>query len=203
MRHLMNHLKRGYLTAAVLALSTSLSQAAEYTIDPAHSQVVFKIKHLGISTVTGSFEKLSGAFTFDPQDIKGSRASATIEAASISTGVEQRDAHLRSPDFFDVEKFPQLTFASKEITAIDGNTFQVHADLTLHGVTRPVVLEAELGGVLAQDPWGNARAAFTASTTLNRKDFGLAVETGDLILGEKLQILLEIEGILNNQESAK
>ncbi|MBI2502866.1 MAG: YceI family protein [Candidatus Latescibacteria bacterium] len=199
----MNHLKRTYLIAAALFLSTNLSWAAEYTLDPAHSQVVFKIKHLGISTVTGSFEKLSGAFAFDPQNIKGSRASTTIEATSISTGVEKRDAHLRSPDFLDVEKFPQLTFASKEITAIDGNTFQVHGDLTMHGVTRPVVLEAELGGVLAEDPWGNARAAFTASTTLNRKDFGLAVETGDLILGEEVQILLEIEGILNEKVTAE
>lgn len=203
MNYRMNHLKRTYLIAAALFLSTNLSWAAEYTLDPAHSQVVFKIKHLGISTVTGSFEKLSGSFAFDPQNIKGARASATIEAASINSGVEQRDAHLRSPEFFDVEKFPQLTFASREVTAIDGDTFQVHGDLMLHGVIQPVVLEAELGGVLAQDPWGNARAAFTASTTLNRKDFGLALETSDLLLGEEVQILLEIEGIRNEPTTPK
>jgi polyisoprenoid-binding protein YceI len=200
MPHLMHHLKGAYLGVAALLLSAHFAWAAEYAIDPAHSQVLFKIKHLGISTVTGSFEKLSGQFSFDPQDLKSSRALATIEAASINTGVEQRDAHLRSPDYFDVEKFPQIAFASKEIIPTDASTFQVLGDLTLRGVTRPVVLEAKLGGILDADPWGNARADFKASATLNRKDFGLAVETGDLILGEQIQILLEVEGILNKQQ---
>jgi polyisoprenoid-binding protein YceI len=203
MKYLANPLKSALLIAAFFFLSTGLSGAAEYAIDPAHSQVLFKIKHLGISTVTGTFEKLSGTIAFDPQNLKGTRAVATIEAASVNTGVEKRDEHLRSPDYFHVEKFPQITFVAKEITAINGNAFQVHGDLTLHGVTRPVILAAELGGLLAEDPWGQARVAFSASTTLNRKEFGLAVETGDLILGEHVQILIEVEGILNKEVSAQ
>lgn len=199
MKYQMNHPERAYLAAAFLALSTGLSGAAEYTIDPAHSQAVFKVKHMTISTVTGNFDTLSGSFAFDSQNIKASKAAATIAAASINTGVDKRDAHLKSADFFDVEKFPQITFASKEITGVKDTGFKVAGDLTLHGVTRPVVLDVELGG-MAKDPWGNERVAFTASTAINRKDFGLtysqALETGGLLVGEEVQILLEVEGVL-------
>ena len=199
MQHLTNHLKRTPLIAAILFLSTSLSSAAEYTIDPTHSDAIFKVKHMGISTVTGKFDTFSGSFEFDQQNVEISKAAATIATASINTGVEKRDEHLRSADFFDAEKFPQISFVSQEITDVQGNTFRIHGDLTMHGVTQPVVLEAELGGVV-KDPWGNERAAFTASTTINRKEFGLTyaqvLETGGLLVGEEVQILLEIEGIL-------
>ena len=199
MQYLTNHLKRAHLIAAILFLSTGFSWAAEYTIDPTHSNAIFKVKHLGISTVTGKFDTFSGSFEFDQQHVGIAKAAAAIATASINTGVEKRDEHLRSADFFDAAKFPQISFVSKEITDVQGNTFKVHGDLTMHSITQPVVLDATLGGVV-KDPWGNERAAFTASTALNRKEFGLtyaqALETGGLLVGEEVQILLEIEGIL-------
>ena len=172
--------------------------AADYTIDPSHSQVLFKIKHLGISTVTGRFETFEGTFSYDSAKLADSKASVTIAADSINTNSEKRDAHLKSPDFFDVATFPQLTFVAKSTEAVDATHFLVNGDLTIHGVTKPVVLDAELGGTV-KDPWGMERAAFTASTKINRKDFGLtwnkALETGGFVVGDEVKIELEVEGI--------
>lgn len=186
----------------VLALGAVLipafSWAAQYSIDPAHSAVVFKVKHLSISTVTGRFEKFSGTFDFDGQNIKTGKAEAVITAASINTDVSKRDDHLRSADFFDAEKYPELKFVSKGIKDVKKNKFKVLGDLTMHGVTKPVVLDAEFGGEV-KDPWGNMRAGFNATTKINRKDFGLtynkALEAGGLLVGEEVSIILEIEGI--------
>ncbi len=186
----------------VLALGAVLipafSWAAQFSIDPAHSAVIFKVKHLSISTVTGRFEKFSGTFDFDGQGIKSSKVEAVITAASINTDVSKRDEHLRSADFFDVEKYPELKFVSKGVKDVKKNKFKILGDLTMHGVTKPVVLDAEFGGEV-KDPWGNTRVGFNAATKINRKEYGLtygkALETGGLVVGEEVTIILEIEGI--------
>ncbi|MBI4554002.1 MAG: polyisoprenoid-binding protein [Candidatus Latescibacteria bacterium] len=181
-----------------VVLGIGLAHATEYTIDPTHSTVMFKVKHLGISTVTGRFDRFSGTFGFDQKKGTASKAAATIEVASIKTDMNDRDAHLRSADFFNAEQFPTMTFVSKAITNVTPKGFNLTGDLTIHGITRPVVLNVELGGAV-KDPWGNERAAFTASTTINRKDFGLTwnkvLETGGLLVGEDVHIMLELEGV--------
>lgn len=187
---------------AWLAIGTT-SMAADYTIDAGHSGVMFKVRHLAISSVTGRFEKFSGSFSYDPKNVKASKAEALIEAASINTDQSKRDDHLRNADFFDVEKFPELKFVSKSVKNAKKDRFDIVGDLTLHGVTKSVVLNAEFGGA-TKDPWGNNRIGFTASTTINRKDFGLtyhkALETGGLVVGEEVKITLEIEGIQKKEE---
>lgn len=179
-------------------LFPALASAADYTIDAEHSKIAFKVKHLGISSVIGHFATFSGSFLFDPQNVANSKAQASITAKSINTDQTKRDDHLRSPDFLNVEKSPEITFVSKEVKPLKEGMFQVVGDLTINGLTKSVVLDAEYGGS-ANDPWGNERAAFSASTTLNRKDFGIVwnkvLETGGLVVGEDVKISLEIEGI--------
>ncbi len=194
----MFKMHRWLLTLAVTLAAAGLSFAAEYTIDPAHSQVMFKVRHLGISMVTGQFETFSGTFEFDPKKPKASKVSTDIKVASINTNVAKRDEHLRSADFFDVEKFPEMKFVSKSIKDVKKDKFKIVGDLTMHGVTKEVVLETEISGTVV-DPWGNERAGFTAAATINRKDFGLTwsktLETGGLVVGEDVKIMIEIEGI--------
>lgn len=177
--------------------------SAAYDIDASHSSVMFKVKHLAISTVTGRFDKFSGTFHYDPKDTGAWKVEAKIEAASINTGIDKRDDHLRSADFFAVDTHAELAFVSKEVMDIQDDRFKVSGDLTLHGVTKSVVLNVEVGGTV-KDPWGNERAAFTAETKINRKDFGLtwskALETGGLVVGEDVKIILEIEGIQKKEE---
>jgi polyisoprenoid-binding protein YceI len=169
-----------------------------WNIDPAHSGVHFTVRHMVISKVRGAFERWQGAIDLDEQNPAASRVSVQIDAASIDTREEKRDQHLRSPDFFDVEKFPKLGFESTQIEKLTDDQYRVTGDLTMHGVTRPVVLEAEsLGG--GKDPWGHQRIGFAAKTTINRKDFGLtwnqALETGGLLVGEKIEISLDVQAI--------
>ena len=182
------------LIIGVLGLSMAC-RAAEYTIDPNHSKVIFRIKHLSISTVTGHFPKFSWTFDVDPANLKNLKASATIETASIDTAVPDRDKHLKGPDFFDAEKFPQMSFVGKEIKDVQGNKLSIAGDLTMRGITKPVILSAEFGGAV-KDPWGNERAAFTATAAINRKDFGMTwnktLDAGGLMLGEEVQILIEV-----------
>ncbi len=183
-------------TLGLALLLTSLAGAAEYTIDPVHSKILFKVKHLGISTVTGRFDKFSGTYEYDPKNTKAAKATATIEAASVNSDVEKRDNHLRSADFLDVQKFPKLTFTSKGIKSVGKGKFKLFGDLTIHGVTKPVVLDTDFGGVAAMGD--SERSAFTASATINRRDFGLvyskALESGGLVVGNEVRITLEIEG---------
>lgn len=179
-------------------LLPAFASAAEYKIDPTHSTVGFKIKHLAISTVAGSFTDFTGSFEFEPNKIEASKAEAQINIKSVDTNQGKRDDHLRSPDFFDVAKFPEMKFVSKKVSDVKGDTFKVDGDLTIHGVTKPVTLDVTFGGV-AKDPWNNERAAFAATTKINRKDFGLtwnkALETGGLVVGEEVAVNIEIEGI--------
>jgi polyisoprenoid-binding protein YceI len=168
-----------------------------WTIDPVHSEVGFSVRHLMVSKVKGRFTQFSGAITIADNPLD-SRVEASIDASSVVTGDEGRDQHLRSNDFFEVEGHPQITFVSKSVRPA-GSDYEVDGDLTIKGVTRPVVLELEFNGV-SPDPWGGQRAGFSASTEINRSDFGvtfnMALDGGGVVVGEKVKISLEIEAIL-------
>ncbi len=171
--------------------------AANYTIDKDHTTVSFKIRHL-FSKVEGTFNDFSGAFSYDSGHPELWKAEATIQAASINTRVEKRDNHLRSKDFFDAANYPTLTFKSTGVTDATQTNAKLRGLLAIHGVEKPVVLDLEIHGE-GKDPWGNVRAGFTATTKINRKDFGLiwneVVESGQLLVGEEVEITLEVEGI--------
>jgi polyisoprenoid-binding protein YceI len=169
-----------------------------WNIDLAHSSVNFSVRHMVISKVRGRFTKFSGKLELNEQDLTRSTVDVRIEASSIETGVADRDAHLRSPDFFDVERFPELAFTSKRVERIADDQYRVVGDLTIHGVTREVPLEVEVGGT-KKDPWGNERIGFTARARIERKDFGLvwnaALETGGVVVGERVDIDIDVEGV--------
>lgn len=179
-------------------VSESRAEAAAYVIDPDHSQVLFKVKHMGISTVTGRFDLIEGSYTFDDTDMSNSSVETTITATSINTNKQKRDDHLKSPEFLNVEKYPTIMFKSKEVKKGDGEDFIIVGDLTINGVTKQVELDAEYGGK-AQDPMGNERTAFTAETKIDRKDFGITwnktLDSGGLVVGDDVKIELEVEGI--------
>ncbi len=170
--------------------------AAPYTIDTAHTRIGFGAKHMVISTVQGEFEKFSGAFEMDGNGVLES-VKALIDVGSINTRDDKRDNHLRSPDFFNVEKFPTITFVSKKVTH-DGNKYTIVGDLTIKAVTKPVTLTGEVLGQLV-DPWGNHRVGFHAGGKINRKDFGInfnkILDTGGLVVSDMVTITLDIEGI--------
>jgi polyisoprenoid-binding protein YceI len=169
-----------------------------WNIDPSHSAIAFTVRHLVVSKTRGRFTRWSGRLRFDPENPAASSVEVSIEPASVDTADAERDAHLRSPDFFDVEKFPTASFRSTKVEDRGGGRYRVSGDLTLHGVTRPVVLEVVYEGS-GKDPWGGERAGFTASASIDRKQFGLewnkALETGGLLVGEKVDLTLEIETI--------
>ena len=169
-----------------------------WNIDTSHSGVHFSVRHMVIAKVRGAFDRFSGTVELDEENPSRSKVSVRIDAASINTHEEKRDAHLRSADFFDVEKYPELTFESTQVEkTADG--YRVTGDLTIHGVTKEVVLEAESLGATTRDPWGNDRIAFEAKTSVNRKDFGLswnqALETGGVLVGEKIEISLDVQAV--------
>lgn len=169
----------------------------EWNVDPAHTSIEFSVKHLGIATVKGRFKKF--AATVEASEIgQIKRIEATIEAASIDTGVDQRDDHLRSADFFDAAKYPEIRFVSTGIRPNGSGESIITGDLTLHGITRPVSFSLEAGTAL-KDPWGNQRIASSASGKLNRKDWGLtwnqALELGGLMVGEEVKFTLEVQVI--------
>lgn len=170
--------------------------ASRWVLDPAHSLAEFAIKHMMIATVKGRFGKLEGTVTGALPDLTTAEITASIDAASIDTREPQRDAHLRSADFFDVENHPTITFKSTRITRAGEGMFQIAGDLTIRGVTQPVTLTATFAG-FGKDPWGNERAAFSAETTINRKDFGLQwnalLETGGVLVGEVVKVVVEAE----------
>lgn len=191
------------LAAAALAVLTAGARATEYEIDPAHTQVGFKAKHV-TGKVPGRFTKFSGSFTYEPKNPKAWKAEATIDAASINTDNDKRDAHLRSADFFDVEKYPAISFKSTRVAGLKGGRAKLYGELTMHGVTKPVALDLEIGGV-DKDPWGNESAGFTAVGTLNRKDFGIVwnkvLDSGGVLVGEEVQITLEVSGTAKKAEA--
>jgi len=184
------------LTAPVTSTSTTTA-ATTWNIDPAHSTAEFKVKHMMISNVKGQFSKVQGVLTHDELNPANSRVEASIEAASIHTHDDQRDAHLKSADFFHVEKFPALSFKSTAIRIVGDGELAVEGDLSIRGVTRKVVFAVEGPTPPAKDPWGNTRIAFSATTKINRKDFGLtwnaALETGGILVGEEVTITLDLQ----------
>ena len=173
-----------------------MSQAIKYTIDPAHSVAGFKVRHLMVSNVRGEFSGIAGTVEFDPDAPESSRVEARIDATTIHTRDDQRDAHLKSADFLDVAKFTDITFVSKKITG-GGGEWKVTGDLTIHGVTKQVTLDVEGPAPEAKDPWGNMKSGATAVTKISRKEFGMefnmVLETGGVMVGDEITITLEVE----------
>ena len=181
--------------ALLVGLAGAASAADTWTVDKAHSTVTFKIKHL-MSKVTGSFTDFDGPITTDFANLGASGVSFTIQAASIDTANGDRDKHLRSADFFDVEKFPTITFASSKITKTGDDTFAVTGTFTMHGVAKEITLPVTFLGA-GQDPWGNTKAGFEVTTTLKRSDYGIvwnkALETGGFLLGDEVEVMINLE----------
>ena len=180
------------LTAPHTAVST-------WNIDAAHSVAEFKVKHMMISNVKGQFTGVSGSLRLDEDDVINSKIEASIDAASINTGDAQRDAHLKSADFFDAEKFPTLSFKSAAIRRKRDGELEVEGELTIHGVTRTVKFVVEGPTAPGKDPWGNTRIGISAITKINRKDYGLtwnaALETGGILVGDEVTITLDVQFI--------
>jgi polyisoprenoid-binding protein YceI len=185
------------LVMVLLVMLPSAAFASRWQIDPDHTHVGFKVRHLKISNVKGVFGKVRGVVDIDEKDITKSTVSATIETASIDTGVRKRDADLKSEKFLDVEKYPTMTFVSTAIAKDGAEKLKVTGDLTLHGVTRPVTLEVEGPSAEVKDQAGNTRRGASASTKINRKDFGLtwnkAMEAGGVLVGDEVFIDIEVE----------
>jgi len=169
-----------------------------WNIDAAHSGINFSIRHMVVAKVRGRFDKFTGAVNIDDSDMTRSHVEATIDASSIDTGTPQRDTHLRSPDFFDVAKFPEIRFRSTRIEKLADDRYRVIGDLTIRDVTREVSLDVEYGG-RAKDPWGNERVGFMAKGALDRRDFGLEwnqlLEAGGVLVGDRVDIELEVQGV--------
>jgi polyisoprenoid-binding protein YceI len=176
---------------------TTATGAKTFAIDPVHSSVEFSIRHMMLSKVRGRFNTVSGTIEFPAIGVVPTSVSAVIDAASIDTRDPQRDGHLKSPDFLDVATYPNITFTSTGTSNVNGSNFDLNGNLSIHGVTKSITLKAEHAG-RTTDPWGNDRIAFAATTKISRKDFGLTwnqtLETGGLVVGEDLDITLEIQG---------
>ncbi len=189
----------GWTAAAVLALGTGVlsAQTTQWKIDPMHSEADFAIKHLAISTVHGAFHGLAGVINLDPKDVAKSSVEATIPVDTVDTGVAPRDTDLKSPRFFDATKFPTMTFKSTSVHKA-GDHYDVTGDLTLHGVTKPVVLKLEeLGKPQTGMDGKSVHRGFTATTTINRQDFGLSfngtLKSGDAVLSDEVRIEIDID----------
>ena len=172
--------------------------AATYKIDADHTAVSFKVRHI-LTPVQGYFRQFEGTFDYDPEKPDTWKTETTIQAASIDTNVAARDKHLRSADFFDVEKYPTITFKSTGVTDVTPTGAKLSGILTMHGIEKPVTLDLEIQGIV-KDPWNNTIASFTATTKINRKDFGIvwnkALETGQVLVGEEVTIVLDVAGLL-------
>ena len=181
---------------SLLAGVTALAQTTTWTIDPNHSTAQFTVRHLAISNVSGNFTKVTGTVQFNEKDITQSQVNAVIDAASVDTRVPDRDKDLRSPNFLDVEKYPTLEFKSKRFVN-NGGKLQMIGDLTLHGTTREVTLDINGPTPELNDPWGNVRRGLSATTTINRKDYGVVwnhtLATGEAVVGDNVKIQVDIE----------
>jgi len=180
-------------------LAIPQTSTTTWNLDPAHATAEFKVKHMMIANVKGQFSKITGVLVHDESDPTKSRVQAAIEAASIETREPQRDTHLKSEDFFHVEKFPTLSFKSTDIKVAGDGELKVQGDLTIRGVTRKVTFAVEGPTAATKDPWGNTRIAISATTKINRKEFGLtwnaALETGGILVGDEVTITLDVEFI--------
>jgi len=195
--------------ATVLLAGWMNANATEYQIDPAHSEVSFKVKHLTISTVTGSFSDVSGSFDVDLKNLAATKGSAVIKVASITTNNVKRDTHLKSNDFFNADSFPEIKFVSKSVTNVNmaDTTCDLTGDLTIRDVTKEITLKVKGTGILANDGWGNERAAFSATGRINRFDYNLkwnkAIETGGLVVAPDVDLVLSFEGVHAPDKSQK
>jgi polyisoprenoid-binding protein YceI len=186
------------IAIAMLIALPVLAHADTWQIDPAHTNVEFNVRHMMISNVKGQFQKTTGTITINGNDPASATIDATIDASSVDTRVERRDTHLKSPDFLDVAKYPTITFKSTKVEADGSGKFKVTGDLTLHGVTKPVVLEVESSGAPVK-VMGGLHAGASATTKINRSDFGLtwnkALETGGVVVGDEVAISIDVEAI--------
>lgn len=180
-------------------MTTATASTTTWNIDAAHSAAEFKVKHMMISNVKGKFTGISGVLRLDPADLTLSSIEATIPVETLSTGDAQRDGHLKSADFFDAEKFKDATFKSTAVKIRGSEELEVTGELALHGVTKSVTFAVEGPSAAAKDPWGNTRIGLTATTKINRKDFGLTwnatLETGGVLVGEEVTLTLDVEFI--------
>ena len=198
----MISIRLGVLASAMVLMTgvaAVSAQTKDWKIDPAHSEADFAIKHMAISTVHGSFRGVSGVVKFDPANVAQSAVEASVDMSTVNTGVDARDKHLKSPDFFDTAKFPTMTFKSTGVTK-SGDGYKVAGDLTLHGVTKPVVLSLEAPGKEQVGMDGKSfHRGFTATTTINRRDFGLtwngSLKSGDSVLADDVKIELDVEAV--------
>lgn len=190
-------MKKSLLTIVSLLIATlGFSQSTEWKIDHSHSNVTFEIAHMVIATVTGKFENFEGTIKSDKDDFTDVKAEFTIETASVNTNNQKRDDHLRSDDFFDVEKNPHITFKSKSFEKKSGNNYVMVGELTMNNVSREVELDVRFNGTI-QDPWGNTRAGFRVSGSLDRRDYDLnyntALEAGGVLIGNNVDMRVNLE----------
>ena len=179
------------LTAVLAMAAAAAAQAGTWQIDPNHSAAQFSVRHLGVSTVRGAFMKVSGSATYDPADAGKNTVDVTIDASSVDTRVQMRDNDLRSPNFLDVQKYPTITFKSKQAKSAGAGKLQIVGDLTIHGVTKEVTLDVDGPSAPIKDPWGNQRIGASASTKINRKDFGVNGAPG--VVGDDITITIDTE----------
>ena len=177
--------------SAFTMVAAAVAQAGTWQIDPNHSSAQFSVRHLGVSTVRGAFTKVSGSAQYDFSDPTKNSLNASIQAASVDTRVEMRDNDLRSPNFLDAQKFPTITFQSKQVKSVGSGRLQITGDLTIHGVTKEVTLDVEGPSAPIKDPWGNQRIGASASTKINRKDFGVNGAPG--VVGDDINITIDVE----------
>lgn len=186
----MSRAALGIVVAVTMAVSAA-AQAGTWKIDPNHSAAQFSVRHLGVSTVRGAFMKVSGSASYDPADPSKNSVDVTIDASSVDTRVQMRDNDLRSPNFLDVQKYPTITFKSKQSKSAGAGKLEILGDLTIHGVTKEVTLDVDGPSAPIKDPWGNQRIGASASTTINRKDFGVNGASG--AVGDEITITIDTE----------
>jgi polyisoprenoid-binding protein YceI len=181
----------------IMAGFSSLASASMWQIDPAHTSAQFAVRHLMVSTVRGTLGKVTGSLNLDDAEVTKSSVDASIDVAGIDTHEPKRDAHLKNPDFFDAAKYPAITFKSKKIAKVTDTKFQVTGDLTMHGVTKEIVLDVEGSPQPVKDPMGNLRLGGSATTKINRKDFGIQwsklTDGGGVVVGDEVSVTIDIE----------
>jgi polyisoprenoid-binding protein YceI len=195
-----------YLFSILMLMAPAVASAAIWNINPDHSSIQFQVRYMGVVNVKGSFDKFQGTVTLDEKNLAKSAVHVAIDPVSINTGVEKRDEHLRTDDFFDCPKYPTITFKSKKVTTGGKGKLKVIGDLTMPRVTKEVVLEVDGPTPEIKDPWGNFRRGATARTTINRKDFGMTwnkvLDTGGIMVGDQITIIMEVELMKVQDEKA-
>ncbi len=202
----MGSFVRSCLAIVAIVVPTTAS-ATDFVFDAAHTYAHFSVRHMMVSSVRGDFSDVTGTLMLDDKDVTKSKVQAEIGVASIDTHEPKRDAHLKSPDFFDAKKFPKITFTSTKVAKAGKGKLKVTGDLTIHGVTKPVVLDVDFDGKQIKDPWGNVKAGATATTTINRQDFGVSwnksLDAGGVVVGDEVKITLDVELNKVKPETAK